>query len=54
MKRPVTLAIIGGAVAASAVTAIRLVYLKETKESLESIPYEKKKPLSWKNFFKNY
>ena len=54
MKRPITLAIIGGAIAASTIAAIRLLYLKETKETLDAIPYEKEKSLNWKHFFKNY
>ena len=54
MKRPITVAIIGGAIVASAVAAMRLAYFKNMKSQLDSIPYEKEKPFNWKHFFRNY
>ena len=54
-KRPIISSLVGGALLASAgLAAVRFLYLKETKEDLASLPYPPEKPLTWKNFFKNY
>ena len=56
MKHPVLNSVLGGVVLASigALTAIRIQYMKEAKEDLDSLPYPPVKKLSWKNFFWNY
>ena len=58
MKRPIIASLIGGAVVASiaaGLTAVRLQYMRETKDELSTLPYGgPEKPLTWKNFFKNY
>ena len=56
MKRPVIASLVGGVVVASlaSLTALRLQYMKETKEELSTLPYGPENPLTWKNFFKNY
>ena len=58
MKRPIIASLIGGAVVASiaaGLTAVRLQYMRETKDELSILPYGgPENPLTWKNFFKNY
>lgn len=56
MKRPVLNSIVGGVmlVAIAALTTIRVQYMKEAKQDLDTLPYPPVKKLSWKNFFWNY
>ena len=55
MKHPVLNSVLGGVVLASiaGLTAIRVQYMKEAKQDLDSLPYPPVKKLSWKNFFWN-
>ena len=54
-KRSFFSSVVGGVLVASVgLAAIRLLYLKEAKDELDSLPYPPVKPLTWKNFFKNY